>query len=105
MLFLQSKAEEKDYEKLNEALGWINDFVRPTGYVAGTGHPTVADVSLVPTITNISRLQIVDLSVYADLTAWLERMKAAIPNYEKTNGVGLEEYAKVATSMMQGKEI
>ena len=33
------------YEKFKEVMGWLNDLLKPTGYVAGTEHLTVADIS------------------------------------------------------------
>ena len=34
------------YEKFKEVMGWLNDLLKPTGYIAGTEHLTVADISL-----------------------------------------------------------
>ena len=36
-------------EKFNEVMGWVNDFLKPTGYVAGTKHLTVADIAFLAT--------------------------------------------------------
>ena len=35
MMFRGEKAEEAKFDKLKEVLGWANDFVKETGYVAG----------------------------------------------------------------------
>ena len=34
------------YERFREVMGWLNDMLKPTGYVAGTDHMTIADISL-----------------------------------------------------------
>ena len=32
------------YDKLHEVLQWVSDFIKPTGYAAGTDHMTIADL-------------------------------------------------------------
>ena len=42
-LYKPSPMPEK-YEKFKEVMGWLNDLLKLTGYIAGTEH--VADISL-----------------------------------------------------------
>ena len=44
-LYKPAPTPEK-YEKFKEVMGWLNDLLKPTGYIAGTEHLTVADISL-----------------------------------------------------------
>ena len=74
-------------------MGWVNDFIKPTGYVAGTDHLTVADLCFVPTYANIEACGKFDLTPYAETNAWFEKMKTEIPNYEKANGEGATAFA------------
>ena len=69
-------------------MGWVNDFIKPTGYVAGTDHLTVADLCFVATYATIEACGKFDLAPYAETNAWFEKMKTEIPNYEKANGEG-----------------
>jgi len=70
-------------------LGWANDFVADTGYVAGTNHLTIADIAFVTTFSSIAACEgHVDLSSYSKLLSWFDRMKTELPKYEKTNGEG-----------------
>jgi glutathione S-transferase len=71
-----------------EVMGWVNDFIKPTGYVAGTDHLTVADLCFVATYATIEACGKFDLTPYAETNAWFEKMKTEIPNYEKANGEG-----------------
>jgi len=71
-----------------EVMGWVNDFIKPTGYVAGTDHLTVADLCFVATYATIEACGKFDLAPYAETNAWFEKMKTEIPNYEKANGEG-----------------
>merc|ERR1712045_1022756 len=75
-------------DKFVEVMGWVNDFIKPTGYVAGTHHLTVADLCFVATYATIEACGKFDLAPYAETNAWFEKMKTEIPNYEKANGEG-----------------
>ena len=44
-----SEEEKKKVEKFKEVMGWVNDFIKPTGYVAGTDYLTVADIAFLAT--------------------------------------------------------
>ena len=41
--------DEAKQERFKEVMGWVNDFIKPTGYVAGTDHLTVADIAFLAT--------------------------------------------------------
>ena len=36
-------------ERFKEVLGWVNDFIKPTGFVAETQHLTLADIAFIAT--------------------------------------------------------
>ena len=42
---------QADYDRVKEVLGWVTDMIKPTGYVAGTNHMTLADIAFVATIS------------------------------------------------------
>ncbi len=89
-IFFRTEPSEEDLNKLKEALNWTNDFVKKGKYMAGTDSPTVADASLLPMISNLIGFELVDMSPYPELAAWVEKMKVAVPNYDKCNGEGLQ---------------
>jgi len=64
---------EKD-EKAKEVLGWLNDFIKPTGYVAGTDHLTVADLALMASFSTMAATENFDLTDYPETTAWFEKV-------------------------------
>lgn len=42
-------AGDAENDRFKEVMGWVNDFIKPTGFVAGTDHLTVADISFLAT--------------------------------------------------------
>jgi hypothetical protein len=48
-MFGGATVPQDKFDKLDEVLGWIVDFIKPTGYVAGTDHLTIADICFVAT--------------------------------------------------------
>ena len=35
---------KKEYDRFKEIMNWVDDFIKDTGYVAGTNHLTLADI-------------------------------------------------------------
>jgi glutathione S-transferase len=73
---------EEAYEKLSEALGWFSDFVKPTGYAAGTDHVTLADICLLSTYSMLRAVANIDLSKYKVLDEWYDRVRKEVPKFE-----------------------
>lgn len=49
ILFGKAAPGQDKYDRFNEVMGWANDMVKTTGYVANTDHLTVADISFAAT--------------------------------------------------------
>ncbi len=79
-------------------------FLRPTGYVAGTDHVTLADLAFFVGHTTLEATRMIDLSPYTELPAWAERVKAAIPNYEKANGEGIKKFGEFCKPILEKKQ-
>ena len=45
---------EDKHKKFKEVMGWVEDFLKPTGYAAGTDSMTVADIAWVATFRYLS---------------------------------------------------
>ena len=83
---------ENELKRFHEVMGWVEDFLKPTGYVAGTKHLTVADLAFLSTYSSIVALNHFDLSAYPKTNAWFEKVKGQVPNYEKACGEGAAEF-------------
>jgi len=88
MAFDQPAVGQDKHDKFKEVMGWVNDFVKKTGYVAGTDHLTVADLAFLATYATIVETGQFDLEPYAEVKAWFEKVKSEVPNYEKANHEG-----------------
>ena len=85
---------EADTKKMNNALEWTNGFIKETGYFAPTQHATIADYSLMGTLSTYivaEDLIGVELSKYPELMQWVEKMKKELRNYEKSCGDGANQ--------------
>ena len=79
-------------EKLKEVLGFMNEKVKKTGFASGTDHLTLADLSYLATTSTLVATGITDLP--PELNEWYNKCKSLIPDYEKANGVGAEEFGQ-----------
>merc|ERR1719323_2986274 len=66
---------EKENNRVKEVMGWVNDFIKPTGYVAGTDHMTLADICFAATLSTAVATEHFDLSAYPETLACLKRSK------------------------------
>jgi len=81
---------QKEFDKLDEVLGWINDWVSDDKFSAGTTEMTLADISLMATFSTLKASEAHDTSKYTEIEKWFTKCQALIPNYEKANGEGAE---------------
>ena len=79
---------ENEVKRFHEVMGWIQDFVKPTGYIAGTNDLTVADLAFLATFSTIEATGHFDLSAFPDVNAWFAKVKSQVPNYEHACGKG-----------------
>ncbi len=86
--YYSNQPGDKEYTRFKEVMGWVNDFVTPTGYAAGGDHATLADLAFMATYSSMEATGHFDLAAYPEAKAWFNKMKAEIPNYEKANGEG-----------------
>ncbi len=88
--------DQANKDKIVEVLGWVRDFIKPTGWVAGTADPTLADFAFLSTYTSLEGTgdYFVDLKNFPEIKEWAEKVKQLVPNYEKANGEGATMFKK-----------
>ena len=81
-------------ERLVEVLKWANDFVKASGFVAGTEHHSIADIAFLATYATMLACEgFHDFSPYAELNAWYEKMKTLV-NHAKHNEEGAKQFGE-----------
>ncbi|XP_045622356.1 glutathione S-transferase 1 [Procambarus clarkii] len=88
------KADPQKLESLQEALGWLDQFLAGHDHAVGDA-VTVADNVLVASVSTMEACGI-DLSGHENVTAWLERCKSTLPGYSEVNEPGAAEFGKMA---------
>ncbi|KAH8400719.1 hypothetical protein KR009_000528 [Drosophila setifemur] len=80
---------------INQIYDFVESFLEHD-YLAGD-HLTIADFSIVSTITSIGVFLELDSAKYPKIAAWLERLKE-LPYYEEANGSGASQYVELMRS-------
>ncbi|CAD7084917.1 unnamed protein product [Hermetia illucens] len=76
-------------KRLEEAFGFLNTFLESRKYAAGDSL-TLADISLVVTVSTIELLKEFDINKYPKVVAWYKLCKETIPGYD-INQAGVDE--------------
>nr|XP_045593423.1 glutathione S-transferase 1-like [Procambarus clarkii] len=90
----EEKVEPQKLESLQEALGWLDQFLAGHDWAVGN-IITVADNVLVASVSTMEACGI-DLSSHDNVSTWLERCKSVLPGYSEVNEPGAAEFGKIA---------
>lgn len=82
--------DETALGKFKANLDLLKDFLKPTGFAAGTKEASLADLSLLAAYTTFraSGSFFVDFAQYPELNEWAEKVSKVVPNYEHNNTRG-----------------
>ncbi|XP_011558969.2 glutathione S-transferase 1-like [Plutella xylostella] len=78
-------------KKLHEALAHLNHFLGESKYAAGP-NLTIADLTLVVTVSTIDLWEIIDFKQYPNIDKWYEHLKSSVEGYEEENLAGLGKF-------------
>jgi len=92
----ESTLPRNQVDHINQIYDFLETFLDDHDYLAGD-QLTIADFSLVSTITSIGVFLELDLAKYPRIAAWLERLKE-LPYYEEANGSGAAQYVELMRS-------
>ncbi|XP_028044212.1 glutathione S-transferase 1-1-like isoform X4 [Bombyx mandarina] len=102
-VFGGGKPDAASLKKLEEALVFLNAFLEGQKYVTGDVL-TIADLSLVATISTIDAAEI-SLKSYPNVEKWFELMKTTAPDYQNANQKGIDEFKKLIAQMKAKTEL
>ncbi|KAF9409094.1 hypothetical protein HW555_011441 [Spodoptera exigua] len=103
-IFAGAKADDALLKKLEEALVFLNTFLEGNKYAVGD-KLTLADLSLVATVSTIDATGIVSLEKYPNVQKWFELVKSTAPGYEKANQAGIDEFKVLLASFKAKTEL
>uniref|UniRef100_A0A0K2U3Y6 Glutathione S-transferase 1 n=1 Tax=Lepeophtheirus salmonis TaxID=72036 RepID=A0A0K2U3Y6_LEPSM len=89
------EASKEKIKLMEKALGWANDMLIETGFVANTEYITIADISFLATYSTIKACDIISLHNYKDLNDWAQRCSLLIPNYDQINQKGASKFGEL----------
>ncbi|XP_018299697.1 glutathione S-transferase 1 [Mycetomoellerius zeteki] len=93
--------EQAKYDKMNDALSFLNKFLEGENYVAGKTL-TLADLALVVTISNYQLVDH-DLSKYSNILRWFAKIQAEAPKYGEVEGVGMKAFKDLVENIRKKK--
>nr|AHC08047.1 epsilon glutathione S-transferase [Locusta migratoria] len=98
VLFLgKTSVEDSVKASAYEAIGFLEKFLEPSGWVAGD-HLTIADVACAVTATSMQAIGL-DFSGYPKTKDWIERCKK-IPGFQEANEEGAEIFGERVRSRL-----
>jgi glutathione S-transferase len=91
VLLAGQRVDPSRMDKLNETLGFVEEFLKDGGYIVGK-QLTIADFSLAASLSTIEACH--GLAKFPKIVAYLEKCKAVMKGYDELNQQGAEEFSK-----------
>ncbi|XP_029156859.1 glutathione S-transferase 1-1-like [Nylanderia fulva] len=95
--FANITPNQAKYDKINEALTFLDKFLEGENYVAGKTL-TLADLALVITVSNFTLVDY-DLSKYSNILKWFARIQTEAVKYKEIEGEGMKAFKEFADNM------
>nr|WUG53825.1 glutathione S-transferase [Zeugodacus cucurbitae] len=92
----ETNVPQQKIDEIAEVYATVNKFLQDHPYVAGD-NLTIADLSLISSISSLQVYLESDAVKYPNLVAWIKRLEQ-LPYYEKTNGKGLQQFKDLLKS-------
>lgn len=93
----ETRIPQHQIDAIVDIYNLLETFLQNSKYIAGD-QLTIADFSIVSSVTSLVAFVEIDSSKYKKLTAWIKRMES-LPYYQEANGVG----AKILIEMIKSK--
>jgi len=89
IFFGQTKVPKERYDAIIEIYDFVETFLKKKDYIAGD-QLTIADFSLVSSVSSLVAFVDLDPIKYARVSAWVKRLEQ-LPYYEEANGKGARQ--------------
>ena len=81
-VFRKEQVGEEMVKVYNEKLAILNSMLDGKKYLVGHNHRTIADLSMIVTLTAVECFSLYDLSKYPNIHAWYKNLRSELP-YDK----------------------
>ena len=82
--------DQSHHDIIKNVMERLEEYVKPTGFVANSKEMTVADLAVLANYTTLKECDLLPEESYPYVDAWEKGCKNLVKNYEKTNGKGAE---------------
>ncbi|XP_016958514.1 glutathione S-transferase 1-like [Drosophila biarmipes] len=89
----QTTIPKERYDAIIEIYDFLETFLGDNDYIAG-GQLTIADFSIVSTVTSLEAIVELDAAKYPKVSAWIKRLQK-LPYYEEANGNGARTFGDI----------
>uniref|UniRef100_A0A646QF26 GST-D1 n=1 Tax=Hemiscolopendra marginata TaxID=943146 RepID=A0A646QF26_9MYRI len=93
ILFMHQQPGQAELDKINDYLKMLDTILEQTPYAAGE-QMTIADISLLVTVTSLEALEIDYESSFPKVYKWVQKLKREIPMYDEVNQPGLDAFTQ-----------
>uniref|UniRef100_A0A4D5R940 Glutathione S-transferase D1 n=1 Tax=Scolopendra viridis TaxID=118503 RepID=A0A4D5R940_SCOVI len=93
IIFKHQQPGQAELDRINDYLGMLDTILQQTPYAAGK-NMTIADISLLVTVTSLEALEIDYVSSNPNVHKWVQKLKKEIPMYDEVNQPGLNVFAE-----------
>ncbi|KAM7341648.1 glutathione S-transferase 1-like [Cochliomyia hominivorax] len=95
----ETRIPKHQIDAIVEIYDFLEVFLKNSPYIAGD-HLTIADFSIITSVTSLVAFVDIDTSKYPKLTDWIKRLES-LPYYQEANGAG----AKMLFDMIKSKNL
>ncbi|XP_061389568.1 glutathione S-transferase 1-like [Musca vetustissima] len=92
----ETKVYKQQIDDILESYEFLEAFLKENKYIAGD-HLTIADFSVVTSVTSLVAFAEIDASKFPKLSAWLKTLEA-LPYYKEANEVGAKQLVSIIKS-------
>ena len=102
-IFKGGKVDEEKFKVYEEKLAILNSMLDGKKYLGGHNHRTIADLSMIVSLTAAECLPGVDLSKYPNIHAWYKNLRSELPYDEELVQAGIDAIKALIASKAEEK--
>lgn len=94
----QTQIPQHKIDAIIDVYNFLEKFLQEKPFMAGD-KLTIADFSIVTSVTSLVAFAEIDAGKYPKLTAWIKRLETSLPYYQEANAVGAQQLVEMIKGM------